>query len=64
MVYKLVGTEEELDYVGLDYGLIGKRFIKIGEYANGYWKMFYQTCEYGFYHSYEFSIPPYLLEKI
>ena len=64
MVYKIIGTDEQLKNVGLDITMREKRVIKIGEFWDGYWKMFYQTCENGFYWSYDYHIPPYLLEKI
>lgn len=64
MVYEIVGTDEELEYVGLDPKMRGKRVIKLGEFWTGYWNMFYQTCEYGFYWSYEYHIHPSLLKKV
>lgn len=64
MVYKIIGTDEDLEYVGLDADMRGKRVIKIGEFSSGNWKMFYQTCDGGVYWSYDYHIPPYLLSKI
>lgn len=64
MVYIIEGSDEDLEYIGLDPEMRGKRLIKLGEYWTGYWKMFYQTCEYGFYWSYEYDIHPSLLKKV
>ena len=64
MVYKIIGTDEQLEEVGLDADMRGKRVIKLCEFVDGYWKMFYQTCEGGFYRSWDYHIPPYLLSKI
>jgi len=64
MVYKIIGTDKELEDVGLEPSMRGKRVIKLNEFWDGYWKMFYQTCEGGIYRSYDYHIPPYLLSKI
>lgn len=64
MVYKIIGTDKQLEEVGLDAEMRGERVIKIGEFWSGYWNMFYQTCKGGFYRSYDYHIPPYLLSKI
>ena len=64
MIYEIVGSDEDLEYIGLDVEMRGERVIKLDEYWTGYWKMFYQTCKHGFYWSYEYDIHPSLLKKV
>lgn len=64
MVYKIIGTDKQLENIGLEPYMRGKRVIKLREFWSGYWEVFYQTCEGGVYRSYDYNIPHYLLSKI
>jgi len=64
MKYKVTANKHELNSVGIDDNMIGKTVIKIREYWTGYWGMYYQTCENGYYFGFEYDIPKEYLTKI
>ena len=64
MVYQIDGSDEELEYIGLDKEMQGERVVKLGEFFDGDWLVFYQTYKHGFYWSYEYDIPQSLLKKL